>query len=142
MKKILKIFFGPSKRRIRRKINIQRVPIGFTIKEYQKKKKEFLEIAEDRMIFFNQFYNLEYKNISIRNQKTRWGSCSSKNNLNLNYRIFLLSDEMRDYVIVHELCHLKEMNHSRNFWNLVQEQIPNYKNIRKEMKQYYFIDRK
>ena|GEM_PF-5724065 len=71
MKKILKIFFGPSKRRIRRKINIQRVPIGFTIKEYQKKKKEFLEIAEDRMIFFNQFYNLEYKNISIRNQKTR-----------------------------------------------------------------------
>lgn len=95
------------------------------------------QIIQDRLIHFNQFYEFEYKHISIRNQKTRWGSCSSRSNLNFNYRIALLPPELQDYLIVHELCHLKEFNHSKNFWNLVEQQIPHYKQLDKALKNLY-----
>jgi len=88
----------------------------------------------NRLGHFNQFYGFEYKRISIRNQKTRWGSCSKKGNLNFNYKLLFLSQEQADYIIVHELCHLKEMNHSKRFWNLVLESILDYKNVRKSLK--------
>jgi predicted metal-dependent hydrolase len=99
-------------------------------KDYQKYKAEARELVEKRLEFFNQRYQLKYHQISIRNQKTRWGSCSRHGNLNFNYKIVFLLAEIRDYIIVHELCHLKEFNHSRNFWNLVALTIPNYKQIR------------
>jgi predicted metal-dependent hydrolase len=95
------------------------------------------QIIQDRLIHFNQFYKFEYKRISIRNQKTRWGSCSSRGNLNFNYRIALLPPELQDYLVVHELCHLKEFNHSKNFWNLVGQQILYYKQLDKALKNLY-----
>ncbi len=107
-------------------------------KDWRDNKKEFLKIAKERVDFFNKFYNFQYKNIFIKDTKSRWGSCSTKGNLNFNYRIFLLKSEQRDYVIVHEICHLKEMNHSRNFWNLVEKKSPEYKKIRKSLKEYNF----
>ena len=67
--------------------------------------------------------------------KTRWGSCSKKGTLNFNYKIALLSPELRDYIIVHELCHLGEFNHSSKFWLLVEKTVPNYKTLRKQIKQ-------
>lgn len=65
--------------------------------------------------------------ITIRSQKTRWGSCSSKGGLNFNWRLYLAPPEILDYVVVHELCHLVEMNHSKAFWDLVGSILPDYK---------------
>lgn len=85
------------------------------------------ELVEKRVKHFNQFYNFEYKNIFIKNQKTRWGSCSSQKNLNFNCKIALLDQELIDYIVVHELCHLAQMNHGPMFWNLVAQTMPEYK---------------
>jgi len=74
--------------------------------------------------------------ISIRGQKTRWGSCSTAGNLSFNYNLLSFRKEVIDYVIIHELCHLKEMNHSQKFWKLVERFCPNYKYLRKELKNY------
>ena len=72
--------------------------------------------------------------ITIRNQRTRWGSCSSKGNLNFNCLLMLCPEEVRDYVVVHELCHRLEMNHSPKFWKEVERVIPDYKARRKWLK--------
>ena len=103
-------------------------------RDFKKYKTEIKEKIEKRIEFFNQFYNLKYNKINIKNQKTRWGSCSKKGNLNFNYKMIFLSEEVRDYIIVHELCHLKEFNHSKNFWNLVKLTIPNYLDVRIKLK--------
>jgi len=97
-------------------------------------KTKALQLATSRLKHFNQHYGFIYNKISIRNQQTRWGSCSSKGNLNFSYRIMLLSSEQSDYIIVHELCHLGEMNHSAKFWKLVERTVPEYKKIRRSIK--------
>lgn len=102
--------------------------------DYIKYKGKALEIVKERLEYFNTFYEYKWNRISIKNQKTRWGSCSKKGNLNFNYKIAVLSSPATDYIIVHELCHLKEMNHSRNFWNLVARTIPDYLSIRKDLR--------
>jgi predicted metal-dependent hydrolase len=79
-------------------------------------------------------YNFIFKQVRIRNQKTRWGSCSTKGSISLNYKLMRYRKEVIDYVIIHELCHLKEMNHSKKFWKLVEEIIPDYKNLKKELR--------
>jgi predicted metal-dependent hydrolase len=81
----------------------------------------------------------EYGKIFIKNQRTRWGSCSSKKNLNFNYRIALLPAELQDYLVVHELCHLQEFNHGKKFWDLVGGQIPGYKELDKRLKTFQFL---
>lgn len=127
MSNIFKILFRVKKRRI--VIKRKRAKN----KNYLKYKIVALELAKNRLEYFNTFYNLKYNRVSIKNQKTRWGSCSRKGNLNFNYKIALLPSKMSDYIIVHELCHLAEFNHSQNFWNLVAEQIPDYKEIRADL---------
>jgi predicted metal-dependent hydrolase len=103
-------------------------------KEYLTKKSEALAIAKKKIKYFGELYNLMPKRLCIRNQKTRWGSCSQKGNINFNYRLVHLPEKFLDYVVVHELCHLKEFNHSERFWNLVAVAIPDYKSIRKEIR--------
>jgi predicted metal-dependent hydrolase len=77
-----------------------------------------------------------YGRITIRCQKTRWGSCSSKGNLNFNCLLMRTPDDIVDYVVVHELCHLKEMNHSPKFWAEVEKILPDYKDRRKWLKDH------
>ena len=104
-------------------------------KDFLKHKESALKLAERRMEYFNGVYKFKFNKVSIRNQKTRWGSCSAKGNINFNYKIALLPERSADYIIVHELCHLGEFNHSRKFWDLVAEAIPDYRQIRGELKQ-------
>jgi len=107
---------------------------SLTKKDYLKHKEEARAIAHERTAYFGNLYGLSYNKIYIRDQKTCWGSCSTKKNLNFNYKILFLSKELRDYVVVHELCHLQEMNHSPKFWALVAKTIPNHKEVRRELK--------
>lgn len=109
-------------------------PILTDLDKIKKAKKFAKLVIEDKLKLFNQYYKFTYNRISIRDQKTRWGSCSSSGCLSFNYKIIYLSEELREYIVVHELCHLREMNHSINFWNLVAERIPDYKERRKNLK--------
>lgn len=86
-----------------------------------------LEYIPKRAEYYSKLIGVDYGRITIRNQKTRWGSCSAKGNLNFNCLLMLAPPEVIDYVVVHELCHRKEMNHSRAFWNEVAKVIPDYK---------------
>lgn len=103
-------------------------------KEYVEYKKKALAVVEWRLKYFNEIYNYSYTRVSIRNQKTRWGSCSKRGTLSFNYKIVFLPEYLADYIIVHELCHLKEMNHSRDFWDLVGRIIPDHRARRRELR--------
>lgn len=108
----------------------------FSHADYLKYKEEALVLAEKRIDHFNKTYKYRFNKINIKNQKTRWGSCSKKGNLNFNYKILFLPEKVRDYIIVHELCHLKEFNHSRRFWNLVGKTFPDYREIKADLHKY------
>ncbi len=103
-------------------------------KRYNLYKEPARRLIEDRIKRLNKFYGFTYNHISIRNQTTRWGSCSKSGNLNFNYKLIFLPEKMIDYIIVHELCHLKEFNHSKRFWNLVSQAIPDYLDIKQNLK--------
>ena len=81
-------------------------------------------------------HGFKYEKVRIKNQKTRWGSCSSKRNLNFNMRLMMAPDEAIDYVIIHELCHLRELNHTPAFWRLVEACCPNFRHWRDWFKKY------
>ncbi len=80
-----------------------------------------------RVEHFTKRIGVDYGRITIRNPKTRWGSCSAKGNLNFNCLLMLAPPHVIDYVVVHELCHRKEMNHSKQFWTEVARILPDYK---------------
>ena len=94
-----------------------------------------LEIIPTRVEYFARIIGVTYGNITIRNQKTRWGSCSSKGNLNFNCLLMFAPPEVLDYVVVHELCHRKQMNHSKAFWAEVEKVFPDYKKSNKWLKE-------
>ena len=104
--------------------------------EYKKTKATALLLAQNKVKQWSEFYGVSYNRVSVKNQKTRWGSCSRKGNLNFNYRIIRLRPELLDYLVVHELCHIKEFNHSKKFWGEVAKAVPNYKSLRKELKTF------
>ncbi len=105
-----------------------------TRRDYLLNREAARQLILERLAYLNQFYQFKFKGVSVRNQKTRWGSCSRQGGLNFNWRLFYLSPLVRDYVIVHELCHLKEFNHSTRFWKLVALTVPEYKKLRRELK--------
>jgi len=109
-------------------------PKKISKQDYLRYKTAAKLLAHDRLAHFNTIYAFPYRRIAIRNQKTRWGSCSKIGNLNFNYRISLLPPHLSDYIIVHELCHVAELNHSRKFWDLVAKAIPRHAELRKELR--------
>ena len=88
---------------------------------------EALKVIPERVRHFAPLVGVTYGGITIRNQHTRWGSCSSKGNLNFNCLLMLTPDHVIDYVVVHELCHRLEMNHSPRFWAQVERVLPDYR---------------
>lgn len=104
-------------------------------------KKDFLEnkekagrIVEKKIRFFNSFYGFPVNKFRIRNPFSIWASCSENGNLNFSYRIVFLPEELQNYIIVHELCHLEEFNHSDSFWKLMSKTIPDYKKRREAIR--------
>ncbi|OGN29963.1 MAG: hypothetical protein A3A33_01415 [Candidatus Yanofskybacteria bacterium RIFCSPLOWO2_01_FULL_49_25] len=101
-----------------------------------------LRMIEAKIDFFNKHYQCNFNDIKVKTMKSRWGSCSRKKNLCFNSRIADLPDHLIDYIVVHELCHLREMNHSRKFWNLVAETIPHHRKFRTELRKVGMAMRK
>ena len=85
-----------------------------------------------------QLHNFAYNRVSIRKQKTRWGSCSTKNNINLNMNLLHLPPELIDYVLLHELVHTRVKNHSKDFWNELETVVPNARQVDRRLKDYQY----
>ncbi len=102
--------------------------------KYLKHRESAREFIHARLAYWNSFYNFEYKDVRIKNTKSRWGSCSKQGNLNFNYKLVLLPERLADYVIVHELCHLAEFNHGQKFWKLIERAMPDWRERRTELK--------
>ena len=86
-----------------------------------------MSVIPPKVKYFASIVGVTYGRITIRNQRTRWGSCSAKGNLNFNCLLMLCPEDVLDYVIIHELCHRKELNHSKRFWAEVERVMPDYK---------------
>lgn len=102
--------------------------------DFYDKKEIAYELVKNRLRYYSKLYNLSYNKIFIRNQKTKWGSCSINGNLSFNYRIVYLPDRLADYLVVHELCHLKHFDHSQEFWDEVAKTFPDYQMLRYKLK--------
>lgn len=129
--------------RVRRRVVRRRARKPSNRKEYLLQRESARILANERLTHFVNEYtkldpilaqSMKYNRVAIRNQRSRWGSCSSKKNLNFNYRILSLTPELRDYIIVHELCHLKELHHGKAFWDLVECMIPNAQELNHQAK--------
>jgi predicted metal-dependent hydrolase len=107
-----------------------------TQEEIRRLAEQALRVIPERAARYAPLIGVRYGRITIRCQKTRWGSCSSKGNLNFNCLLMLAPEAVRDYVVVHELCHRKQMNHSEAFWAEVERVLPEYRQARKWLKMH------
>lgn len=102
-------------------------------RKFRKAAKEYIPY---RVEYFHKYTGGHYTSITIRDQKSRWGSCSSHGTLSFNYRLMMAPPKILDYVVVHELCHLTHMNHSKEFWSMVESILPDYKESKKWLKEH------
>ncbi|MEA3249044.1 MAG: SprT family zinc-dependent metalloprotease [Patescibacteria group bacterium] len=105
-------------------------------RDYLKHKERARSFVHSRLGMYNNYYRLPYNRVSIKNLKSAWGSCSELGNLNYNYKLVHLPEPLAEYIVVHELCHLAEFNHSKRFWMLVAHAIPDHKVRRKTLRKY------
>lgn len=94
------------------------------------------DVLTDKLDHYSRIMGVRPEAIHITSAKTRWGSCTSNRTINFSYRLIFAPDELIDYVVIHELAHLYEMNHSREFWAVVGKFLPDYKIRRKKLKEY------
>ena len=109
-----------------------RLPV-FTDEQLQVLARQARQTIPERVAHFAPLVGVTYGRVTIRSQHTLWGSCSSKGNLNFNYRLAYLPQELLDYVVVHELAHRRHMDHSKTFWQEVETYYPNYKECRRTL---------
>ena len=102
-------------------------------------KKIAKSVLADRICYLEDKIRLKSNMFKICDSKGKWGSCNSKGVVSLNWRVIMLPPQIIDYVIIHELCHLVEMNHSKNFWTLVSKFLPNVSELKKKIKEYGFL---
>jgi len=107
--------------------------VGAT-KRYLEHKEAARVLVHTRLEVLNLQYGFSYNRVAIRDQRSRWGSCSQRKNLNFNYRLVFLPQHLVDYIIVHELCHLQEFNHGQGFWKLVEAAVPDHEGCRRELR--------
>lgn len=143
----IEAFASQKKDWIRRKVSVQKRKQNdyaerhkylepFTDEEIKEMQKLARKVIPERVAYYAPIVGVTYNRIAIRGQKSRWGSCSAKGNLNFNYLLMKTNDKVIDYVVIHELCHRKQMNHSKAFWNEVARVMPDYKEQRKWLKTY------
>lgn len=147
---IVRTPYGITKRQVEEFLDEKKDWILQTRQRVEKRKTEQIPISEEvrregierakrifpeRTAYFAKRMGVDYGRITIREQKTRWGSCSSKGNLNFNWKLVLLAPELLDYVVVHELAHRREMNHSVAFWKVVEAELPDYRERRRRLKE-------
>ena len=114
---------------------VRREPL-YTEEDIKEFANKAMQIIPKKVEHYAKIVGVDYGRITIRNQRTRWGSCSSKGNLNFNCLLVLFPDEVIDYVVVHELCHRKHMDHSKAFYAEVERVFPEYKKCQKWLKEH------
>lgn len=102
-------------------------------------KKQAKDVLYKRLNYLQSILKIKCNSFKICNSKGRWGSCSSTGVVTLNWRVIMVEPQIIDYIIIHELCHLVEMNHSKRFWTLVETFLPNYNQSRQILKEYGFL---
>lgn len=117
--------------------NIAQEKIMSKIKNWYKKMAK--STLEERINYISGLIKIYPKSMKITDSKGRWGACNSKGNISFNFRVIMLEPAVIDYVIVHELCHLIEMNHSKKFWNIVNSFLPNAPELKEKIKEYSFL---
>lgn len=100
------------------------------------KRRRVRDLIAGRVDHYCEKMGVSVGRIAVRNQKTRWGSCSAKGNVNFNYLLAYLPEKLLDYVVIHELAHRKHMDHSKEFWEEVKRYCPDYKECRKQLREY------
>jgi predicted metal-dependent hydrolase len=128
MKNNRKFFTLQRQRPIRTKTSIVEV------QHYQTHKEAARKIIKEKVDDWNQWYGFSYNRVTIKKQRRRWGSCSSLGNLNFNYKLIFLPSHLCDYIVVHELCHLKELHHGPKFWQTVAIALPHYQSLVQELR--------
>lgn len=103
---------------------------------YLARKEEARQLVAGCVERVNATYGFRFGRISIKNLRMNWGSCSVRGNLNFNYKLVFLPPRLAEYVVAHELCHLREFNHSPRFWNLVARVFPDHRELRKALRTY------
>ncbi|MDP4009147.1 MAG: SprT family zinc-dependent metalloprotease [bacterium] len=104
---------------------------------YLNYKEEARAFVKNRLDFYKKIYRVSPNQVRIKNHKVTWGSCSENGNLNFNYKLLFLPRRLANYLVVHELCHLREFNHSPKFWKLVEQTFPDYHQLEQELRYRY-----
>lgn len=126
-------WIGKQCERVKRRRHNQPV---YTQQQRNDYREQARAVLAEKTSYWAEKMGVAYGKITIREQKTRWGSCSSKGNLNYNWKLILLPGELLEYVVVHELAHRKEMNHSSRFWEVVAKEMPDYRELRRKLKEH------